>query len=79
MTNTVRIVIPALGLVLLTACLVALVLGRVGPFSDSDKRSGLATVADPEPASRASIPALDAAASARTETAGARMATFALG
>ena len=73
-TNTIRIAIPALGLVLLTACFVALVLGKVGPFSDSDERSGLAAVADPGPASEASIPALDAAAPAKTE-----MATFALG
>ena len=79
MTNTIRIAIPALGLVLLTACLVALVLGKLGPFSDPDERPGLATVTDPEPASEASIPVLGAAAPARTETAGAETATFALG
>jgi len=74
MTNPIRIAIPALGFVLLIVCFVALVLGKVGPFADSDERSGLAAVADPGPASEASIPALDAAAPANTETA-----TFALG
>ena len=74
MTNTIRIAIPALGLVLLTVCLVALALGKVGPFADPDERSGLAAAADPGPASETSIPALDAAAPDRTETA-----TFALG
>ncbi len=74
MTNTIRIAIAALGLVLLTACLVAIVLGKVGPFSDPDDRPGLAAVTDPRLASQASIPALDAAAPSRTETA-----TFALG
>jgi hypothetical protein len=74
MTNTIRIAIPALGLGLLAVCLVALVLGRIGPFADADERAGLATATEPQPAARASIPALDAAAPTRTATA-----TFALG
>jgi hypothetical protein len=74
MTNTIRIAIPALGLVLLAVCLVALVVGRIGPFSGADEPADLATATEPQPAPRASIPALDAAAPARTETA-----TFALG
>ena len=73
MTNTMRIAIPALGL-LLVSCLVALVLGRVGPFSDAKGRAGLATTTEPQPAPQAAIPALDAAAPTSTKTA-----TFALG
>lgn len=74
MANTIRIVLPALGLVLLAVCLGALVMGRVRPFADAEERAGLATVTEPPPASRAPIPALDAAVSVRTATA-----TFALG
>ncbi len=79
MTNTIRIAIPALGLVLLAVCLVALALGRVGPFADAEERADPATPTEPQPAPQAAIPLLDAAAPARTETAGTRMATFALG
>jgi hypothetical protein len=74
MTNTIRIAIPALGLGLLAVCLVALVLGRVGPFAGAEEHEGPATATVPQPAPRAAIPALDAAAPARTATA-----TFALG
>ena len=71
MTSPVKVAIPALGLLLVAAAMASAVLWGGAPSASSTSSEDPAT---PAATPRLSIPPIDAAAPARTETA-----TFALG